>query len=405
MKWLTLLALMTHCCVALSGKLRAVRHAEFAPPLTTPALVLLTETSENKKVICYWNSWSFYRKGHGKSTPQQLDIAPCTHMVYNTAIIDGSKVVVADPWNDLAVNGGNGNLKQFANLVKKKEGLKVLAAVIQKHGFAFSTAAGFEDERKTFVKSALKFCKSHKLNGLVLSWNDPGAQDKENFVQLLKEMKEAFDKADLSLGAQLSVIKAVMTDGYNLAEISKYVDFMTATTFDYWGPWSGKTGPVAPLYGVSDDYKTPSVAESVKTLLDLGADSTKLVLGITTLARSWTLEDPQDTDFGSSSRQPGKPGPYTQTPGALGYNEVCEFMRAKKWTVNYNTDLKESYATDNKSWVSFEDAESVKEKAVFAKSKNLGGVAIMSLDTDDISGKCGEPYPLLRAASKEFMSQ
>lgn len=381
MKWLTLLALVTHCCVAFS------------------------ETSENRKVVCYWNSWSFYRKDNGKSTPQQLDTVPCTHMVYNTAIIERSKVVVGDPWNDLPDNGGNGNLKQFANLVNKKEGLKVLAAVIQKHGSAFSAMARSEEERKTFVESALKFCKSHKLNGLVLSWSDPGAQDKENFVQLLKEMKEAFGKADLSLGAQLSVVKAVMTDGYNLAEISKYVDFMTATTFDYWGPWSGKTGPVAPLYGVSDDYKTPNVEESIKTLLDQGVDSTKLVLGITTLARSWTLEDPQNTNFGSSSKEPGKPGPYTQTPGALGYNEVCEFMRAKNWTVNYNKDLKESYATDNTSWISFEDAQSVKEKADFAKSKNLGGVAIMSLDTDDISGSCGEPYPLLRAASKEFMSQ
>ncbi|EEC06592.1 hypothetical protein IscW_ISCW004196 [Ixodes scapularis] len=66
---------------------------------------------EARKVLCYWNSWAFYRTGKGKSTPQRLDTAPCTHMVYNIVGIRGAEVVLSDPWNDLSDNGGNGEAR------------------------------------------------------------------------------------------------------------------------------------------------------------------------------------------------------------------------------------------------------------------------------------------------------
>lgn len=58
--------------------------------------------------MCYWNSWSYYRRGNGKSQVQKLDTSPCTHMIYNIIGIRGAEVVLSDPWNDLSDNGGNG---------------------------------------------------------------------------------------------------------------------------------------------------------------------------------------------------------------------------------------------------------------------------------------------------------
>ncbi|KAM7284700.1 uncharacterized protein ISCGN_001794 [Ixodes scapularis] len=148
---------------------------------------------EARKVLCYWNSWAFYRTGKGKSTPQRLDTAPCTHMVYNIVGIRGAEVVLSDPWNDLSDNGGNGNLRRFTNLKNKKSQLKVLAAVGgQSLGSApFSRMARSETHRKSFAESGVSFCKRYRLNGLVLNWNYPGGgggrpEDKENFVELLK---------------------------------------------------------------------------------------------------------------------------------------------------------------------------------------------------------------------------
>lgn len=56
-------------------------------------------------------------------------------------------------------------------------------------------------------------------------------------------------------------------------------------------------------------------------------------------------------------------------------------------------------------WVGYDDANSLALKTEFAKSKNLGGVMIWSLDTDDFSGICGEgTYPLLRKVNEVLNS-
>ncbi|KAG0432542.1 hypothetical protein HPB47_020743 [Ixodes persulcatus] len=375
-----------------------------------PAAAVLVP--EARKVVCYWNSWAFYRTGKGKSTPQRLDTTPCTHMVYNIVGIRGAEVVLSDPWNDLSDNGGNGNLRRFTNLKNKKSQLKVLAAVGgQSLGSApFSRMARSETHRKSFAESGVSFCKRYRLNGLVLNWNYPGGgggrpEDKENFVELLKEMKAAFEKANLSLGVDLSVAREIVAGGYNLPEISKNVHFMTVNAFDYWGTWSGRTGPVAPLHGLSDtEYTTPSVEHSVKSYLNAGVEPSKMVLAITTLARSWTLEDTQNTGYGTFTDEPGTAGPYTKTAGALGYNELCESLKTKLWTVSFDKGLQAPYAVNLTNWVSYEDAQSAKEKAAFAKELKLGGIAIVTLDTDDFSGNCGAAFPILHSASREYLS-
>lgn len=56
-------------------------------------------------------------------------------------------------------------------------------------------------------------------------------------------------------------------------------------------------------------------------------------------------------------------------------------------------------------WVGYEDTESAASKAAYVANKNLGGVAIHYLNSDDFRGACsGERYPILRAA-KHRVSQ
>ncbi|CAN7937841.1 unnamed protein product [Ixodes hexagonus] len=203
MEWLWAVVLMALCCQA----------AATAP--------------DAKKLVCYWNSWAFYRSGKGKSTARQLDTAPCTHMVYNIVGVRGAEVVLSDPWNDLSDNGGNGNLRRFTNLKNKKSQLKVLAAVGGQSlgSVPFSKMARTETHRKNFAESGVDFCKRYRLNGLVLNWNYPGGgggrpEDKQNFVELLKEMKAAFGKERLVLGVDLSVGREIIAEGYDLPGIS-----------------------------------------------------------------------------------------------------------------------------------------------------------------------------------------
>lgn len=55
-------------------------------------------------------------------------------------------------------------------------------------------------------------------------------------------------------------------------------------------------------------------------------------------------------------------------------------------------------------WVSYEDPDTAGNKAGYAKTKNLGGVAINDLTMDDFRGACtGEKFPILKAARAKLI--
>lgn len=61
---------------------------------------------------------------------------------------------------------------------------------------------------------------------------------------------------------------------------------------------------------------------SVKYYLKAGADRDKLVLGIPTYGRSFTLINEESTDIGAPAESPGDQGDATREKGYLAYYEV-----------------------------------------------------------------------------------
>lgn len=49
-------------------------------------------------------------------------------------------------------------------------------------------------------------------------------------------------------------------------------------------------------------------------------------------------------------------------------------------------------------WIGYEDADTAAAKTSYALGKNLGGICLHDLSSDDFRGACsGEKYPILRA--------
>ena len=73
----------------------------------------------------------------------------------------------------------------------------------------------------------------------------------------------------------------------------------------------------------------------MKYLLELGASPHKLVLGVQFAGRTFTLADRNLHEIGSPSNGTGLKGPYTETEGYLGYNEV-------RWDYLQNSNTRDS---------------------------------------------------------------
>lgn len=264
------------------------------------------------------------------------------------------------------------------------------------------------EARARFVDSVVKFLAKYNFDGLDFDWEYPGSRggashDKQNFVKLLRELKQAFAPHGYLLTAAVSAGKWFIDPAYDIPQVSKYLDLINLMAYDYHGGWETKTGMNAPLFhsarhDLGKDEALLNVNWSVNYWLRQGAPREKIMLGVGSYGRSFTLDKAQVNGINAPASQKGQPGPYTREPGSLGYNEICEAFQRQPhaWTIVRDPDYLAPYAYNDRLWVGYDDQQSLALKAQYAKSMGLGGMMMWSIETDDFHGRChNEKYPLL----------
>jgi chitinase len=67
---------------------------------------------------------------------------------------------------------------------------------------------------------------------------------------------------------------------------------------------------------------TETVAENIGRILAQGCSAEKLIMGIPTYGRTYTLQNQYVNGVDAPVDGLGEPGPYTLSEGSLGFNEV-----------------------------------------------------------------------------------
>lgn len=92
-------------------------------------------------------------------------------------------------------------------------------------------------------------------------------------------------------------------------------------TYDYHE--LNRTSINAPLHRESNQNPfTETVSENVERFLAQGCRPEKIIMGIPTYGRTYTLKDSHQNGVDSSVDGLGDPGPFTLSRGSLGFNEV-----------------------------------------------------------------------------------
>ncbi|XP_070161615.1 uncharacterized protein [Polyergus mexicanus] len=391
-------------------------------------LGILLTTIQNgiaeRKIVCYYTNWSVYRPGTAKFSPQNINPYLCTHLIYAFGgFTKDNALKPFDKYQDIE----KGGYAKFTGLKTYNKNLKTLLAIggWNEGSSRFSPMVADPARRREFVKNAVKFLRQNHFDGLDLDWEYPAfrdggkPRDKDNYANLVQELYEEFERESSKTGRpKLLLSMAVpagieyIDKGYDVPRLNEYLDFINLLSYDYHSAYEPAVNHHSPLHPLEEDNEYNYDAEltidyTISHLLEKGASADKIILGIPTYGRSYTLFNEEATDLGSPADGPGVEGDATREKGYLAYYEICEnIAESDKWVVvQPNPKAMGPYAFNGNQWVGYDDEDIVRLKARYVNEKKLGGIMFWSIDNDDFRGKCHDrPYPLIEAAKEALLT-
>lgn len=200
--------------------------------------------------------------------------------------------------------------------------------------------------------------------------------DKDNFVLLVKELRDTFRPHKLLLTSAFGASKTIIDEAYDIRALSKYLDFMHIMCYDYGGAWDRHVSANAPLRGQG----LLNVEYSIDYLIKLGASPSKIVMGLPFYGRTFVTNS--DGNMGDASNEIGFLGDYTRESGFMGYNEICTQLtnRTSGWHRSYDADMNQAIAKQQNRdggetrVAVYDSSRSIANKVRFAMGHNLAGV-------------------------------
>lgn len=322
-----------------------------------------------------------------------IDVSGITHInyafanirdgeaVFDTTKIDGKRLTPKD-------------IEALNSLKSKNPNLKVLVSV---GGWSwskgFSDAALTEKSRLKFAKSCAVFVDKYKLDGIDLDWEYPnqiGAgntyrrEDVHNFTLMLKAVREQLDlQAEknknnkhyllaIATGADENYVKNT-----ELGEIHKYIDFLNIMTYDFYNGLHKTTGHHSNFRpSAQPGLDMNSVVNAVDIYVNAGFPVDKINLGIPFYGRIWkgVKTDGKQILFQKA-----------ETVGmGIDYKDFYQNINDNGFKRYWDDVAKAPYLwnADEKTFVSYEDEESIKYKIEFLKNRGLAGVMFWEYSGD-----------------------
>lgn len=351
-------------------------------------------TSENESVVsCYYNAPSL--SGEKQLMPFNINPHLCTHINIAFANITNKEIFIDESLNN--------TLFEILRLKQQNPKLKILLSVGGAgNNNGFSDMVVDHASRKIFIRSIKRVLRSYSLDGIDLDWEFPalhnnrdkrGRREKQHFSQLLREIRMEFyrEKRNYILTIAAAAPETIVNVSYDVDQINMYVDYVNIMTYDFhyytkYTPFTGLNSPLYPRPAESLYLATLNINYTINMYISKGLDRNKIVVGIPTYGHTFTLVNVNNPSVGSPASGIGSLGGL----GFVDYPDVCMFLRDNKNVVevNYEQAARVPYLHLGKEWVSYDNMQSVKEKAVYIKSRGLRGAMIYSLNADDYEGAC-----------------
>lgn len=344
--------------------------------IPTPTLApTSTPIINTKKILGYYASWSAY-SGY---TPDKIPVQKLTHINYAFANIgDDFKIKMGDSYIDPT------NFTKLKEIKKLNPNLKTIISVGGwEWSDKFSVLSSTEANRNTFSQSVLAFIQANGFDGVDIDWEYPvsggkvgnikSPNDKYNFTLLMQSLRDTL--VNSSDGTKYIVSFAGgASSGYaanvEMDKLKNIVDYGIVMTYDIHGPWDGYSDFNAPLYNpveTSPQYKW-SVNSSVNAWVLKGMPTSQILLGVPFYGYKYNGVT-AGSNFGLYSK-------YLSS-NTVTYDAIMSSLSG--YTKYYHQDARVPWLFNGTNMISFDDSQSIGEKADYINIKDLAGVSIWEL--------------------------
>lgn len=379
---------------------------------------------ENQKpfVSVYFPNWNVYSQDYAQVKHLPWDRIDRIYHAFWKIEKNGNNYVIcsSDPWADTDPGNDKGHFAQYAQYAARFPHTEILLSIGGwTYSGLFSEMALTKEHRSGFINSCIDTLQAYPfLDGIDLDWEYPGVarkgsgkdegnpvkgDDYTNYTLLLKEMREAFDRA-FGIGEKKITVCAAGGLGnlkkQDYSSLHPYVDAINLMTYDLVSP-NNVTSHHSPLYGQD------SADTAVKYLLSCSVPAEKIFIGTPLYNHGWKLANPKKPAVGAavsgknhggtmlwealkkyenSAVPDGMPGWHT------GYDEAAQ--AAYLWNDNPNSS---HYG----SFLSYESTRSLEAKLNYITDSQLGGIIVWQAGGDDASAD----WPMISRMHKRFSVQ
>ena len=337
-----------------------------------------------------------------------------THINYAFANIDANgRAVLGFPCLDIGrcVDEQNPNKSaggNFEALRRLKQRYPQLRTLISIGGWdwsgRFSDAAATPEARARFIQSTLDlFIRGAPgaFDGIDLDWEYPVSgglpgnrtrpEDRRNYTLLLQEFRRALDDLGrrdnrrylLTIAAPAGAANA---RNFELAALGGILDFINVMSYDY--HTGGRTAHFNAPLDVAPGDPTPenTVVATVNRYLEAGVPKEKLVVGVPFFGYGYGgVPAKANGLFQPAERNGFEPSaPRAAWLGSTKYRDISKALRSgfqRHWEPKAGVPW--LYNASTRSWITYDDAQSIALKADLVKRRGLGGVMIWELSGDD----------------------
>lgn len=351
------------------------------------ALLLAAATATAQRPIIL----GYVRGPNHLLTPAELPAKKLTRVHY-AFLHPHDGIITADSPTDDA------NLRTLVALKKQNPTLEVLVSVGGgAHSSEFSDLALTPSSRAKFVASCMALITTYSLDGIDIDWEYPGSpfpgktlrkeEDKANYTALFHDLREAFTVYERKTH-HAHLLLSTATNGKpffirstDLGAASQYLDTVALMGYDVYNPGSTTTGNHSPLTTDPADPTPYSDDSFIHAYVEAGVPANKIVLGVPFYGFSWPDVDAKNHGlFQPVTKRTARDESYAH----LVANELqpnSGFTR----TWDEAAQVPTLYNPTTRTFISYEDPESLAHKAAYVRTHGLAGMMFWesSMDAND----------------------